>query len=126
MGKLDKLGSAVKKAGDAAMATAEARFNAVDSFLGTKPAATPSSPPAAGVPAPVELAAAPAPNLEPETASELQAAAKTTAPETEVIRKKLTVMLSEADWKAFRFRCVDEGLTGQDILERLVQEYLAS
>jgi hypothetical protein len=39
-------------------------------------------------------------------------------------RKKLTVMLEERTWKQFRIACVDEGLTGQDILERLVAEYL--
>ncbi len=119
MSKRD-LTSAVNKAGDSAMATAEDRFASVDSLLGkveperAPQVAQPDKPATGRLESELQLADV-APGEETKPA----------APEVEVVRKKLTVMLGESTWKDFRRACVDEGLTGQDILERLVDEYLA-
>lgn len=119
MGKLDRLGGAVKKAGEAAMANADARFDIASVALGGN---------AAAQAAPVETEPA------PETQASVTAKTKPKAGQgraqaekqllADLNRKKLTVMLEESQWKQFRIACVDEGLTGQDILERLVAEYL--
>ena len=107
MGKLDKLGGAVRKVADAAMASADDRFASVDNLIGGSPKTpVPDTPPA---------------RIEPATKGQGRAP----EPEVEVVRKKLTLMLEESAWKQFRTRCIDEGLTGQDVLERLVKEYLS-
>lgn len=141
MSKLDRLGFAVKKAAGVAMSTADSRFETADTVLsGT--AQAPAAPTAEVVAAAVEAvpASAPVPEAEPSApapapADEPKKTAVATkargrgvkaapAPAGDVTRKKLTVMLEENQWKKFRVACIDEGLTGQDVLERLVAQYL--
>lgn len=102
--KRENLDSAVARATGTAMALAEDRFADIDQLLCQPPIAVHS-----------------AQTIAPNEPTERNAPIK----KSDLLRKKMTVMLMDSDWTVFRTRCLHERTTGQDLLERLVKEYLS-
>ena len=120
MSKLDQF----RKSGGAAktMNTGASRFDAVEKtiFGGAGEGAKPPV-------AELRTSVTPQPEAPAVTPPASQAdPAPAKVAESVEARKKLTLTLSESDWKTWRMKLAEEGKDGQKVLEGLVKQYLAS